>query len=130
MVPIGRPQVRIDAGAKREEFIDHEFGLAALDLNTLDRPCEYVGLDLIVDAVADADSGAKQLVDAFKAGGNVHAVSQGRVAQPVRTPDIADQDVAAVEPDPPMDSRSSFRLPGVVDAFHATRRPQCRRAAA
>src|SRR5258708_3917787 len=95
LVPIADPQLRIVAGAKSEQFIDHELSLAALHLNPLYWTCEYVGLHLVVDAVADADRGTKQLVNAFKAGGDVHAVSQGSVAQPGRRPDIADKDVGA-----------------------------------
>jgi hypothetical protein len=42
---------------KREQFIDHELGLAALGLNPLDWPRKNIGLRLIVDAVADANGG-------------------------------------------------------------------------
>src|SRR5260370_9430971 len=79
---------------------------------------------MLKNAIADADGGAKKLVDAFKAGGDIHAVSQGSVAQPSRRPDIADKDAGTIEPDPYPDSRPSFRLPGIVDAFHPACRPQ------
>src|SRR5882724_6095947 len=123
LLPIADPQVRIVALTKSEQFIDHELGFTTLHLNWLDRPCEYIGLRLVVDAVADADRGAKQLVDAFQAGSNVHAVPQGCIAQPVRGPDIADKDVGAIEPDPDLNSRPSFRLPCIVDTLHAAYRP-------
>src|SRR5260370_30436723 len=79
---------------------------------------------MLKNAIADADGGAKKLVDAFKAGGDIHAVSQGSVAQPSRRPDIADKNAGTIEPDPYPDSWPSFRLPGVVDALHAPCRPQ------
>ena len=82
LVPVADAELRIIAGAQRNQLIDHELGLAALDLSPLDRPCEQVRLGLIVNAVADADRGAEQFVDAFKAGRDIHTVSQGCVAQP------------------------------------------------
>jgi len=63
-------------------------------------------------------------------GRNVHAVPQGRVAQPVRRTNIADKDLGAVEPDSYVNSRPSFRLPGIVDALHAAYRPHRRGAGA
>src|SRR5260370_5081461 len=103
-IVIAHAKFRIVAGAESEQFIDHELGLAALYLNPLKRSREYIGLRLVVDAVADADGGTKQLVDAFKSGGDIHAISQGSVAQPSRRPDIADKNVGAIEPDPYADS--------------------------
>src|SRR5882724_12712453 len=111
LIPIANLYLRIVALTKREQLIDHELGLAALHLNPLDRPRKYIGLRMVVNAVADADRGAKQLVDAFEAGGNVHTVAQGGVAQPVRRTDIADKDLGAIESDPQVDSWSFFRLP-------------------
>jgi hypothetical protein len=79
----------IVAGAQSKQLIDHELGLAALDLNPLQRSRQELGPRLVIDAVADADRSAKLLVDAFEPRGDIHAISQRGVAQPGRKADIA-----------------------------------------
>src|ERR1700722_801586 len=82
LVALAYPKFWIVAGTKRQQFIDHEFRLAALHLDPLQRSRQYLGVHLLVDAVADTDSRAKQLVDAFEAGGDINAVSQGGITEP------------------------------------------------
>src|SRR5258708_19507801 len=72
LVPIADPQLRIVAGAKSEQFIDHELSLAALHLNPLYWTCEYVGLHLVVDPVADSDPAPQHLVNAFNPAAQLH----------------------------------------------------------
>src|SRR5712672_1146851 len=104
LIPITDHQIRLVTAAQPEQFIDYELGVAALHLDPLHRPREDIGLRCLVDAVADADGGAKHLVDAFEPGGDVHAVSQCRIAQSGRRSDVADENVGAIEPDPYADS--------------------------